>query len=91
MTGDYLYYLGLDLGQARDYSALAIIEEQLWIDPGWEQEILHADDYDRGLTTGWVSPATITPHQASEAVWHARTFGRPSEKCLLRQLAGGPP
>ena len=44
MTGDYLYYLGLDLGQARDYSALAIIEEQLWIDPGWEEEVLYADD-----------------------------------------------
>jgi len=89
MSRDLLYFFGLDLGQARDYSALAIIEEQLWIEPDWE--ILHADDYDRVLTTGWVSPATITPHQASEAVWHARTFGRPSEKCLLRQLAGGPP
>jgi hypothetical protein len=29
MDNHYLYYLGLDLGQVRDYSALAIIEEQL--------------------------------------------------------------
>jgi len=77
MSRDLLYYLGLDLGQARDYSALAIIEEQLWIEPDWE--ILHADDYDRGLTAGWVSPATITPHQAAGALWHALRFGRPAE------------
>ena len=77
MSRDLLYYLGLDLGQARDYSALAIIEEQLWIEPDWE--ILHADDYDRGLTAGWVSPATITPHQAAGALWHADRLGRPAE------------
>jgi len=79
MNGDYLYYVGLDLGQARDYSALAIIEEQLWVDPGWEEEILHKGDYDRGLTAGWVSPATITPSQVSEALYRAGQFGRPAE------------
>ena len=45
----YSYYLGLDLGQARDYSALAIIEEQLWIDLSWVREILCSKDCDRGL------------------------------------------
>lgn len=79
MAGPYLYYLGLDLGQARDYSALTVIEEQLWIDPGWEEEVLYAGDYDRGLSAGWISPAALNPHQASEALWHARRFGRPAE------------
>jgi len=79
MAGPYLYYLGLDLGQARDYSALTIIEEQLWLDPGWVDEVLYREDFEKGLSEGWVSPAAITPRQASEALWHARQFGRPAE------------
>jgi hypothetical protein len=32
----FVYYLGLDLGGAADYSALAIVEESVWADPsGW--------------------------------------------------------
>ncbi len=82
MSVDYLYYVGLDLGQARDYSALAIIEEQLWVDPGWEEEILQPGDYSKGLTAGWVSPADITPYQAYEALYRAGQFGRPAEVSL---------
>jgi hypothetical protein len=74
----YLYYLGLDLGQARDYSALAIIEEQLWVDPGWVDDVLYSQDFDNGLSEGWVSPAAITPHQVGEALWHIPQFGRPA-------------
>lgn len=79
MDNPYLYYLGLDLGQARDYSALSIIEEQLYISSAWAHEVLYAQDIERGLSSGWVLPASITPHQVGEVLWHARRFGRPAE------------
>jgi hypothetical protein len=53
----YLYYLGLDRGQARGYSALAIIEEQLIVGEAWAHEVLYAQDLERG-----VSPGTWTGH-----------------------------
>jgi hypothetical protein len=34
----YLYYLGLDLGQATEYTALAILEEQLFVGEAWAYE-----------------------------------------------------
>jgi hypothetical protein len=77
--GPYLYYLGLDLGQARDYSALAIIEEQLYVGEAWANEVLYAQDYEKGLSAGWVSPATITPHQAGLALRLSGQYGRPAE------------
>jgi hypothetical protein len=79
MDTPYLYYLGLDLGQARDYSALSIIEEQLFISPEWASEVLYAQDYERGISPGWVSPAALNAHQVGEALWHMRRFGRPAE------------
>jgi hypothetical protein len=79
MANPCLYYLGLDLGQARDYSALSIIEEQLYISSAWDSDIFYAQDVERGLTAGWVSPAALNPHQVGEALWHARRFGRPAE------------
>jgi hypothetical protein len=80
--GSYLYYLGLDLGQSRDYSALSIIEEQLFVGEAWASEILYAEDLERGLSPGWVSPASITPYQVGDALWHMRRFGRPAEMPL---------
>jgi hypothetical protein len=77
--GPYLYYLGLDLGQARDYSALAIIEEQLYVGEAWANEVLYAQDYEKGLSAGWASPATITPHQAGLALRLSGQYGRPAE------------
>jgi hypothetical protein len=56
MDNRYLYYLGLDLGQARDYGALAIIEEQLYVGEAWADEVLHQQDYQNGLSAGWISP-----------------------------------
>ena len=79
---NYLYYLGLDLGQARDYSALSIIEEQLFIGEAWASEILYTQDLERGISSGWVSPASITPQQVREALWHSDNFGRPAEPPL---------
>jgi hypothetical protein len=75
----YLYYLGLDLGQARDYSALAIIEEQLFVGEAWADEVLHRQDYERGLSPGWISPADLSPYQAGLALRLSHQFGRPAE------------
>ena len=74
-----VYYLGLDLGQARDYSALAIIEEQLYVGEAWANEILHQDHYDRGLSAGWVSPAALGPYHAGHALRLSDGYGRPAE------------
>ena len=81
MDNPYLYYLGLDLGQARDYCALAIIEEQLYVGEAWANEVLYQQDYEKGLSAGWVSPAALTPHQAGLAL-------RLSDE--LRTPRGGP-
>jgi hypothetical protein len=79
MDNAYLYYLGLDLGQAKDYSALAIIEEQLYVGDAWANEVLHQQDYEKGLSAGWVSPAAITPYQAGLALRLSDQYGRPAE------------
>ena len=55
------FYLGLDLGKQRDFTALAIIEEALWIgteQARWDCQV---------PTTGWVSPATIAPAHREKA------------------------
>jgi hypothetical protein len=79
VDNSHLYYLGLDLGQARDYSALAIIEEQLYVGEAWANEILHQQDYERGLSAGWISPADVTPYQARIAFELSEGYGRPAE------------
>jgi hypothetical protein len=79
MDSPYLYYLGLDLGQARDYSALAIVEEQLYVAEAWANEVLHQQDYEKGLSPGWVSPTALTPHQAKLALERSGQYGRPAE------------
>jgi hypothetical protein len=75
----YVYYLALDLGQARDYSALAIIEEQIYVAQAWANDVLHVQDYERGLSPGWISPASLNPYQAGRALLLSYQFGRPAE------------
>ena len=79
MDNPNLYYLGLDLGQARDYSALAIIEQQIYVGEAWANEVLYQQDYEKGLSAGWVSPAAITPYQAGVALRLSERYGRPAE------------
>jgi hypothetical protein len=79
MDNRYLYYLGLDLGQARDYSALAIIEEQLYVGEAWANEILFQEDYDKGLSAGWISPAALMPYRAGTALGLSERYGCPAE------------
>lgn len=48
-----MLYLGLDLGQASDYSALAVIEEPVW----------------STLSTAWVSSATLPREVVDSRIW----------------------
>jgi hypothetical protein len=82
MDNHYLYFLGLDLGQAQDYSALAIIEEQLYIGEAWANEVLYQDDYERGLSAGWVSPADLSAYRTGQALALSHEYGRPAEPPL---------
>jgi hypothetical protein len=79
MDNPYLYYLGLDLGQARDYSALAIIEEQLYVGEAWANEVLYQEDYDKGISPGWVSPTSLTAYRAGLALRLSENYGRSAE------------
>jgi hypothetical protein len=82
MDNHYLYFLGLDLGQAQDYSALAIIEEQLYIGEAWANEVLYQDDYERGLSVGWVPPSALSPYRVGQALALSHEYGRPAEPPL---------
>ena len=79
MDNAYFYYLGLDLGQARDYSALAIIEEQLFVGEAWANEVLYQQDIEKGLSAGWISPVALSPYQAGIALRLSEEYGRPAE------------
>lgn len=54
-----MFYVGLDLGQRSDSSALAVIEEPLW---------LPTDEYQPNAPSGWVSPAELRPMDLRRAV-----------------------
>ncbi len=61
------YYWGLDLGQSADYSALAIIEEPVWIaNPG-----------------AWVSPSQLPPDMLRLHMERAYENGRPANPPLF--------
>jgi hypothetical protein len=82
-----LYYVGLDLGQASDYSALCVIEEAVWCGPevdfdGWgafvPQELEDA---------GWVSPSLLSPRSARQVAQINFELGRePNSPLFLRHL-----
>lgn len=58
------YYVGLDLGQSQDYTALAVLETQLWTGPlvDWaDVGVFFPEDVEPG---GWVSPSAVGPGAA---------------------------
>jgi hypothetical protein len=71
------YYLGLDLGQARDYTAISLIEEPVWIDPKWAWEVSSSTE-----EAGWRSPAELSPTQAQRASYISYRRGRPPHPVL---------
>lgn len=58
-----LYVVSLDLGQARDYSALAVIEQQVYFSAKTLEEYPWP-----GLVAGWSSPADMNTHQLDLAL-----------------------
>jgi hypothetical protein len=73
------YFLGIDLGQRADHSAVAVVEEAVWVEGDWglELNISGGTGEERRLLTGWVSPDVMTHHQLLTAKRLNLTRGRP--------------
>jgi len=66
------FYVGLDLGQSKDYTALAVVEQPLWVPAAAALDLATAGQ-------GWVSPADLTAYQRDGAREHWRDRpGRPT-------------
>jgi hypothetical protein len=71
-TQDTAFYIGLDLGQSADYTALAVIEEQAF----------------DGFSGTWVSPANLHPDVLAHHYKRAKREGRPPHPPLhLRHIS----
>lgn len=79
----YRYFMGLDLGQARDYTALAIVEEPIWVDPSWARPWPKEWGEKPSAPTGWVSPASMRPSDVEDAIGRALERGRPPNPPLF--------
>jgi hypothetical protein len=64
------YYIGLDLGQSQDYTALAIVEEPVWVGPISER-------YIGNKPGGWISPAELDPYVCWQILDDIEEHGRP--------------
>ncbi len=74
MTREVPYYIGVDLGQARDYTAVAVIEQQVWAPQA------------TSLSSAWQSPSTLHPKLLEQALRVDR-YAWPDKPALhLRQL-----
>jgi hypothetical protein len=69
------YYVGLDLGQSQDYTALAVLETQLWTGPlvDWaDVGVFFPDGVEPG---GWVSPSAVGPLYAERILAVNAAYG----------------
>lgn len=87
MNYGWHYYVGLDLGQAAEYTALAVIEEAVWIDSNinlLEHYGLLSLEHRMGE---WILPSSTTPGNALRALQMNREYGRPPHPPMhLRHL-----
>lgn len=83
------YYFGLDLGQSADFTALAVLEEPIWVgedyhtryDGLWRSEVGH----------GWISPAGLPAVYVDRVRAINLNVGRPAHPPLrLRHLKRSP-
>jgi hypothetical protein len=82
------FYLGLDLGQSSDFTALAVIEEGLWVpDDSYLLEKLSLFDLEERRGS-WVPPGDLSPFAATQLLGaNYRLDLRPEEPALfLRHL-----
>jgi hypothetical protein len=76
------YYLALDLGQSAGYTALALIEEPVWLgnETTWEDfNVYWPPHVESG---GWVSPSALGPRYAHNALAVNLNYGRPAHPPL---------
>jgi hypothetical protein len=74
------YYIGLDLGQSQDYTALAVIEEPVWVGPASRRYIGNREG-------GWISPAELHPDIYWRILEDIEEHGRPPNPPLyIRHL-----
>jgi hypothetical protein len=69
------YYIGLDLGQTHDYTALAVLETQLWTGPlvDWAGAgVFFPEGVEPG---GWVSPSAVGPLYAERILAVNAAYG----------------
>jgi len=79
----FTHYLGVDLGQASDFTALCVLEESLWI----AREALEPLAL-LGREPGWYAPDALTHGQVDQALRQTARHGRPADPPLaLRHLA----
>lgn len=80
----FTHYLGVDLGQARDFTALALLEEAVWV----REEALATLVLDRA---GWYAPDQLSRYQLDQARAWAAHYGRPDAPPLsIRWLERAP-
>lgn len=77
----FSYYVGLDLGQSKDHTALSVIEEPVWVpgeslDREWRPHI-NSEPFGNEAGEGWVSPSELTPWQTEQALALLWRRGRP--------------
>jgi hypothetical protein len=85
---EFDFYVGVDLGQARDYTAIAVIEQPLWVGPeAWQYEFqVFADCIDKTYG-GWYLPSTIGPYLTAKTRNINAIHGRePYPKLYLRHI-----
>jgi hypothetical protein len=75
-------FLGLDLGKAADHSALAILEEPVYLDRDWSWTLPGGVPAGQEPPHGWVSIDRLTTHQLAEAKRINLTHGRPANPPL---------
>jgi hypothetical protein len=78
------HHVGLDLGQSSDFSALAIVEEPLWVHDDWSHKL-------NIPASGWVPLDGLTEWQIGQARSMAHHYGRPATPPLhLRHVQRWP-
>lgn len=82
----FSYYVGLDLGQSQDYTALTVVEEPVWVPSGALEPWGWAGQM-KIVEGGWVSPSSLSNWQLEEVLSVNYHDGRPPEVPLsLRHL-----
>lgn len=67
------YFVGLDLGQASDYTAAVVVEQPLWIDEYVRDRYVAFENNG----DGWISPRSMTSFKAGQLLSINYKHGRP--------------